>query len=345
MRVVLQAFLQELNDLKQHIYNTENEIKLLANMAEAQKNENSETIESIIEILSSGKRRRFHYNSIIISLYGFLEQFIELLIKEYVGSLNTTIPSYNLLPASIIKNHIELSFGLISRAEQSKYHGEIKAEDIVANLHSGLSASGNYKINAEAFTYHTANYRADIIDQSFTKLGIESTAGRIKKVPFFSKYLKDTYTERINSEQIYYYLNDLAERRNEVAHGSATELLSNEVLIGYIDFLENYGKALFEIINSELTRYLVEYKAVELGKPIAVYKNQIVCLSAKVSIRTGDILIAKTSNKSYPFLSGEIIEIQVDNQIQSEVLPDTFLGMKIPFHAKKNYSFYIVSKE
>ena len=58
---------------------------------------------------------------------------------------------------------------------------------------------------------------------------------------FRGDYLASAFPECdvtcLQYDQIFFFLNDRAERRNEVTHGQANELLSNELLSVYIDFM------------------------------------------------------------------------------------------------------------
>jgi len=145
-------------------------------------------------------------------------------------------------------------------------------------------------------------------------------------------------------------LDDLAERRNEVAHGNISDdILSNEWLIEYIEFFEAYGPALYEVTMSEALQYDTKYRGIELGQPIKIYKNYIVCISIKnipIPIKVGDILVAKTTNKLLPFIAGDIQEIQIDKIPYKEISSNTSadIAMKITFKAKQNQSFFLISK-
>ena len=56
-------------------------------------------------------QRRFEYNSVIVSLYGGFEQFVETLIEFYISDLNMIVPKYEKLPESITKNHYRVIHG------------------------------------------------------------------------------------------------------------------------------------------------------------------------------------------------------------------------------------------
>jgi len=92
----------------------------------------------------------------------------------------------------------------------------------------------------------------------------------------------------------------------------------------------------------------VQHRGIELGKPIVVYNNEIVCISVRNTIiRVGDLLIAETANPTRPYLAGEIQKLQVDKIPYEEVPanPDGVdIGMRVLFNAKENQSFFLVPK-
>ncbi|KHD08920.1 hypothetical protein PN36_04685 [Candidatus Thiomargarita nelsonii] len=348
MKNSLETFITGLADLQNHIHGLEIESRLLL----APVDENTSPLLVQLQGLASrliGQRQIFNYNSVIISLYGFLEPFIESLISKYLNFINTIVPNYEELPEPIKKNHIELSFGLINRIQQARYSGTMTVAQVVSNIHACLNNPNHYQLNDEAFTYHTANFRADVIMETFARIGVENVSMRLKKCPTFTQYLtsldENRDVEMMSLEEAFFYLNDLVERRNEVAHGARTELLPNDMLLSYLNFFKAYGQALYEVVQSETLSYETKYRGIPLGKPLKVWqKGTVVCLSVKnISIKVGDFLIAKIS--TLPYLKGEIQEIQINkisyNKSQATAT-EIIVCLKVTFKATKNQSFFLI---
>jgi hypothetical protein len=55
------------------------------------------------------------------------------------------------------------------------------------------------------------------------------------------------------NERAFYYLNDLADRRNEVAHGVSSELLGHDILL-ICSFLKTFGETIYDVLLQNLTR-------------------------------------------------------------------------------------------
>jgi hypothetical protein len=298
-------------------------------------------------------KRRFDYNSIIISLYGLLEQFIESLIRSYAAGLNGIVPRYLELPAAIKNAHVELSFALLSRAEQSRFRGAVTPDEVVANLHSCLSNKKRYHINADAFCLHGTNFRTEAVDEIFGKIGVGGISRRLHLFPSFNSYLAEEFPNRdiqnITAEEKYFYLSDLAERRNEVAHGSPSDdLLSNELLLAYVKFIEAFCNALYEVATTHFMEVLVRHKAQPLGTPLVVFNHNIICLEVSgVIIAVGDTLIATTGRADCPVYSGEILELQVENVAfqMVDAKEAVKVGVKVPFRCKKTYQLSLLRRE
>jgi len=354
MKASLLSYITGLADLRHYIQELELESELLtSNINEIAPMEYEYLLLKLQEHVldASIKRRRFNYNSIIVSLYGYFEEYIESMLRAYVIHLNSIVPKYQDLPDRITKYQIDLSFRLLSRIEQSRYRSVVTTEQLISNLHSCICNAEKYRINAEAFTHHRANFRIETIQESFARIGISGISQKIKMCSVFVEYLQSLYPGRnvanIRSPEAFLYLNDLAERRNEVAHGMPPDdILSNEMLLEYINFFDVYGQALYEVVRSESLQYELKYKGIKLGSPIAVlHKGKVVCISVKeTAIKVGDLLVAKTASNDYPYLAGEIQELQVDNESYSEVKPIADVGILIPFKAKINYSFFLIPK-
>ncbi|HRW04475.1 MAG TPA: MAE_28990/MAE_18760 family HEPN-like nuclease [Caldilineaceae bacterium] len=349
MKASQSAFLQNLESLKHYLQALDLESDLLGQRTTSS---NPSEIEKSFHkfkehLTSSAGKRRFDYNSIIVSLYGFFEQYVEALLRSYIIAINGIVPKYELLPEQIIKRHLELSYTLITRIEQTQYKSEITSQEIIANLYSCLINLGNYKINSDAFAYHSANFRTGVIESTFAGLGIQHVSKKIKEDETFIEYLKAINPvrnlESMSIQEMFAIIDDLAERRNDVAHGVNSDILSNQILYDYITFFHAYGVALYNVTRRETLQYIAKYQAVEIGRAIKVINNSIVCLTLKnLAIKKGDTLIAKTPNNLY--YDGEIEEIQVDGVSYAELEPCSSIdvGIKIAFKAKDNQSFLLL---
>src|ERR1019366_8539513 len=141
-------------------------------------------------------------------------------------------------------------------------------------------------------------------------------------------------------------VNDLANRRNDVAHGTLVdELLSREILRNYIDFIESYASGLALAVYERSLPFMLK-RSVALGAAITVIDHRIVCVNLPMGkITVGDTLIAKTQDTSRPYKGGPIKEIEV-NHVQLDTInggPGVQIGMLVEFGAKNNQEFYCLN--
>lgn len=299
--------------------------------------------------------KRFEYNTLIVSLYGFFEQYIESVIRLYLGQLNKIIPKYNNMPESILKNQIDLSIKLIAPSEQARYRGTITTHRLISNLHSCLNNNSDYCVNVEAFSHHNANFRANNIQEIFARIGIGNITDRALKCPSYLRYLSITYPEdRIYLEnpqikkRALSFMDELADRRNEVAHGVPTDdILSNELILERINFFDAYCRAIFDIVNSELLAHKLKLFGKKLGKPIKIINKNIICILVNNQhLSLGDEIIAEPSNKNFPLQTSEIEEMQFNGKSLDEVPADCNkeIAIRVSFIAKKNHTLYLMPK-
>jgi hypothetical protein len=299
-------------------------------------------------------KARYDYNTIVISLYGYLERFIEDLIGEYLALIVSEVPTFSKLPTSIQNNHLELSLDLVRKADNQRNAGRVRVEDIVARLHSCFATPENYRLNDEAYAQHTANFRQSVVVETLNRCGIADTGSSLRQSEPLVEFLRRENPERdiqtymaAGDDIVFARLNDLANRRNDVAHGNlADEVLSRELLHTYIGFIEAYARGLALVVYERSLPFLLE-RSLALGAAIAVYDHRIVCVTLRAgTISVGDTLIAKTLDASRPYKAGAIKEIEQNNTKLTSI--DGGLGVKVgllvEFGAKDNQDFYVLGR-
>lgn len=303
--------------------------------------------------IGSKSRRRFEYASIVIGLYGILEQYVENLLQGYLTLTCSLVLAYKDLPEAIRKNHVQFTMDLIGKLDYQKYKNKITTEFLVGNLHACLSVGQPYHLNIDAFVHHSANFRAENIESYFSRVGVSAVLAGIREHPVFIEHYEKSQQAmpppNASNDTLFSPINDLAERRNEVAHGSLpSEMLSNELLLGITEFVEAYGVALFDVVRRFLTPLEVSRMGILLGKPIQVYDGSIVCLYAEnIALAKGDWLIARPVKPNAHHLEGQILEIQIDGNPYDAVEPQTktAVALRVSYNAKKSHEFYLVKKD
>ena len=238
------------------------------------------------EVSAPAARHEFYYRATVVSLYGLLEQFIENLLIEVVQRLCQIAPRYDVLPENIRANHLPLTLEVLARLSTGKYQGKANERTLVKGLHSCYADGDAFILNDIVFAYHTANYRAEVIRQSFERIGV-----RLEKLDSES-LLRDSMSTHFPDERnLFFVIDDLAERRNEVAHGSISQLLSIDLLHSYIDVIEAYSASLMHFATSWLIKFAIPIMGSELGRPSNVFRHKIAgYASSALPIAEGDVI-------------------------------------------------------
>lgn len=292
---------------------------------------------------------KFNYNSIIISMYGIFERFIENSIISYVERINYIIDEYNKLPEVITKQHMLLSLTLLNKIEQTKYSGPLSKEVIIKNLHTCINTVDNYQLNKEAFAQHTANFRVQVVDESFSQIGIKDLSSKILKTDVFKSYLINTKGFDTESNQLLMInnlqpLNDLAELRNYVAHGIENEILDNNLLVEYVDFFKAYSQGLIEVCLENLLYKEVENRGVKLGAITDVFKDgNVVCFFTNgVKISRGQTIVGQNSTM---IKTSNIKKIRIDDKDVDVVDGENIeVGIEIDGKFKDNFELFIIKE-
>ncbi len=225
MNSIKAQFIEEMHSLEQlvHFFNKEQEL--------LKSNETSSEILAQFKIGFSSfysQKKIFNYNSLIISLYGFFEKFIENILIEYVDKINSIYLTYNKLPEIISKNHLKLSLELLDKVQNPRYTGPLNKEIVIQRLHECVNVNENFQLNKEAFSQHSANFRLKVIDEIFGRVGIESMSTQTKKNKLLIEFIKNKYEmsdiSELSNDDVHNIMNDLAERRNEVSHGVPSQI-------------------------------------------------------------------------------------------------------------------------
>ena len=140
---------------------------------------------------------------------------------------------------------------------------------------------------------------------------------------------------------------DLATKRNEVAHGAVSEVLANSVLAPYVSATEGFGLALCDELQLVSAISGARYGNV-LGSPLQLFDRHIVCLRiCNATVHVGDYLLAETADSSEPYRLGEILEIQKDHASVEGLAapPDVEAGFRMSCRFKENHKFTHIPRQ
>ena len=188
-------------------------------------------------------RRRFDNAAFVVALYASFETYVEKLAAAFAGLEARRLP-YAELPQKLVTKHLQRSADLLARGRLGEgRHAGLTHAGVVANLHNCLSGEIPYSLNAPAVVWHDSNLRARDVDEIFLPLGIEGMCAQVRRGDALIQWhmavqgLPATPADGVPNTVIEKRLNDVVERRNQVAHRGGNP----EDLFGVADMNEAIG--------------------------------------------------------------------------------------------------------
>lgn len=269
----LQIFIGQLDKLLNHLHILEgldsvsDEI-LASNLVDDIKNH------AVSILRKDTDEKIFDYNANIISLYGYWEQYIEAVIKEYLAELkrlNSGNDAKNETIRFRYRNSIIDLFHKITGNSPKFRH--LTNETLVNAMYVGFSQKQNNYI-PEAFFQSGGNYNYAETSDCLRRLGFSSIDNELKFYPDLKRYFTSQgFTEdtlkNASADTLYSKLNNLVIYRNEIAHGGSdgSNLLSLEVIMDYIAFMKSFASSITECFNDDI---LAEKWTLKKCNPIKV---------------------------------------------------------------------------
>lgn len=344
-KTTLDNFLKDINNIREYTKH----IELVNSIVVNNKHFTSASLISFNKHLNTfnTEKKIFEYKATIISLYGILENFISILIREHIHSISILIKDYHKLSDEFKKSHFNLSIKLISIINENRYvkFEHLVKEDILNKLNSCITEPINFELNGDAFIPSSGNLKHSKIVDAFRFLNIHLD-NTLKNDYIFSKYLKSLFGENMSNKEneiLFNKINDLVSRRNEIAHGNIIDdILDFTMFEEYIEFVEEYGKAIY----SSLIEKEIEYEAKNYYKIIPkvnkVFQKSILdCDINDSTIKKGDLIIIEDTNNK--FFKTEILDIHLNRvSCNKLVLLNTVnVGIMLASEIKENQKFYI----
>lgn len=343
MKTPISSFINEIGHVREYIKH----IELVNKMASDKNNTYFDDFNEHLQKFRVEKKL-FEYKSITISLYGILEKNVGIWVLEHASSLESTISSYESIPDSIKQKHFNLSvklISLISEGRHSKYE-ELDKELVLNKLSNCIADPTNFILNSEAFTPMSGNLKHSKIVDAFRPLDIDLNE-KLKSDDKFIDFLNRKFGKGIKNkgDELYFLIDDLVSRRNDIAHGRDIDnILNITEFDDYMSFLEEYGNAIFRIIEEKEIEYEAKFNFTRIENIKGVYNHKILCFEIEdTTLNLGDPIIVKTSSKNY--IKKYILGIQVKNNNQNSVtaIGKIDVGIELKSGLTDKQLFYIKS--
>lgn len=268
-------------------------------------------LELLASYLSDDERTDVNYLALIIMLYGAVERFAEDLTKELAKCTAALAHNAGEISENLKDEHLLRSIKYIDYL-RSKKSETIEPLNTVLSRLSRCMNNESFELNTEAYGLHTANIRQDSLTIMFRPLGLgDAVTKAIGSNAFQNALVEKGRTETTTT----FHLDDLADRRNAVAHGrQIDDRLNIKYFIEYAEILSVYADSLVDAALALLAERSEFKSAKSLGLPTQKYKSGkvvVCCPTEDVQIRRGYRAMWRTSEGSARI--ARIMNLQVDS--------------------------------
>lgn len=290
MRLALARFLRGVEQIRTNLAVTEAVIHAcrvpLADASDS--SESSSAIARIQTVTTSiPELQRAAFSGAVISLYGLTEQFVESLARDAAERLTLIVRTYDQLPDALVKNHTGLTLDALNGIRSGRYTIDLAERDLVAGLQHVLERFTPVRVNSGVYAQHTANVRADVVRQMFERMGIP--LAKLASDPGLTAIMTRLFPGEGN---MFFVVDDLAQRRNEVAHGADFEALSLDIIRDYLEVIVEFANALLYEVVSFITSSAIALSGTSLGRPDRIYRDGAIAgyVALREAVETGDVI-------------------------------------------------------
>ena len=238
----LQIFKDQLDKLLNHLQIIERLESVNEEILESDLSE--EVKEHAASVLrKSTDEKIFDYNANIISLYGYWEQYIEAVIKEYLIELKGLNSSNDVKNQAIGSRYQKSIIELFRKINGNSPKFNHLTDVYLINAMYVVRSQKQNDYIPEAFFQSGGNYNYSETSDCLKRLGLNSIDNELKYYPSLQTYymrhgLVEDTIKHASVETLYSKLNNLVLFRNEIAHGGSDghNLLSVGEIREYIDF-------------------------------------------------------------------------------------------------------------
>ena len=148
-------------------------------------------------------------------------------------------------------------------------------------------------------------------------------------------------------DELFQLIDELVERRNDIAHGEDIDsIIKVTEFEDYVDFLEGYGKAIFQALNERLIKFEAEHLYQKIENVYNIYGHSILCFEIENNeISVGDSIIVNLLDGG--FVKKKITEIQKDSESFQTISSEepTYIGVNLGGGISKGQTFFIKKSE
>lgn len=208
---------------------------------------------------------RLGYQVVVVFGYAAFERFVRDLIILVAQAMTHICHSYETLPGQVREQHLRLTLKAASLQVDRSRGEEPELPLMLGRLLACLNGDQPYALNDKVFADHQANFRAAVTRDALHRVGVliaeDLTTPRINEL--LDRDLNGVYARAST------VIDDLADRRNQAAHGDEIELLDRATLRAIIAVVRSYSDALA----NDAFRHLAQLLATQMGNEIGVVQH------------------------------------------------------------------------
>lgn len=224
----------------------------------------------LFRIAASPNWRQQVYSAVIVQTYATHEKFVHDLAKVTGDYLAETYSTYGDLPTRTQEEHMKLS---VRRLQDVTERGHAASAVDPRTMVNRLAAclGGGVQLNLDVLIRHSSNYRSGVVEEVFRRFDVDvRTASSSEDLSTLIGGVLNGVYSTVES-----VINDLVDRRNEIAHGGRVDsTLGDEDLGGIIDAVQGYDSWLNRQVAHSLLFDLVSRHGNVVGRVAHTWKNK-----------------------------------------------------------------------
>ena len=315
-----------------------NTFKIPLEQLDAQLNEISNFIDSIRSHNIS--RSTVSYNAVIISLYGCYENYVNLLLEEFIRQISDNSSDYTEIPTDMKITNIHLSSDYLNSKKRYK-NFNLQDEDVINNVYSG-------KITNKLLLKHGGNLSITVLSEYMKSLGVKNVAQFIKNSGEYHQYYSEKQTisvedaksllSKLDNNTAFALLDDIILQRNTIAHSWKSDDKVDYLIIKeeWIKFIQIFCKCLYNIVVQFYSEWLVKHNKLFCPLKHQVYGSSVVGFFDVIPHwnEKNEAILIKSNDKIH---IGKILNVKIHKNHQASMEIE---GHSLNKENSDNYSFY-----
>jgi hypothetical protein len=245
--------------------------------------------------------------------------------------------------ASLRKKYVQNAAALLGQSLGAGRYRDVTELDVATSLASCLADGGAFDLRLEVLSLHGSNLRWDPLAELF-RWAVPDLQARIRSSDAVARWVDGNpdVSEHNLMSVLAGELEDLVERRNEVAHRAIPdEILSYDNLLAKASFIEAVALGLVASLGGVLVDCLVNNGVCEsIGTPSERLKSGrvVVIPSLEAAVSEGDMVVLPAQQGAR---WGQVIEVQIAGQRVQRAEAGSEVGLLLDFVCRKSGSLYL----